>query len=67
MLGVLVPLAPDANSQVAGVEWYDSGIGFAVPLEHVLKVLPRWSEGKDLHTGILGINLKATIRTPSRP
>ncbi len=58
VLGVLVPLAPDATSQVAGVEWYDSGIGFAVPLDHVLRVLPRWSEGKDLHAGILGINLK---------
>ncbi len=58
VLGVLVPLAPDATSQVAGVEWYDSGIGFAVPLDHVLKVLPKWSEGKDLRPGILGINLK---------
>jgi serine protease Do len=58
VLGVLVPLAPDATSQVAGVEWYDSGIGFAVPLDHVLKVLPKWSAGKDLYTGILGINLK---------
>jgi serine protease Do len=60
VLGVLVPLAPDTGSEVAGVDWYDSGIGFAVPLEHVLKVLPRLKEGHDLKPGILGINLKGT-------
>ncbi len=58
VLGVLVPLMPDAGGQVAGVEWYDSGIGFAIPLDHILKVLPKWSEGKDLFSGILGVNLK---------
>ena len=30
--GVVVPMAPQATSEVAGAEWYDSGIGFAVPL-----------------------------------
>ena len=25
-----------AESEVAGTEFYDSGIGFAVPLEHVI-------------------------------
>ena len=33
VLGVLVPMSPDGSGEVAGVEWYDSGIGFAVPLE----------------------------------
>ena len=32
VLGVIVPMAPQGASEVAGVEWYDSGIGFAVPL-----------------------------------
>ena len=58
VLGVLVPLSPDSGSQVAGVEWYDSGIGFAVPLDHILKVLPDWSEGNDLYPGMLGISMK---------
>lgn len=58
VLGVLVPLAPEGGSDVAGYEWYDSGIGFAIPLEHVLEILPRWKEGKDLQPGILGINLR---------
>jgi len=58
VLGVLVPLTPDAGSESAGVDWYDSGIGFAVPLSHVEKVLPRLKSGQDLYPGILGINLK---------
>ena len=42
----------------AGVEWYDSGIGFAVPLTTVNRVLPRLEKGEDLHPGLLGISLK---------
>lgn len=57
VFGVLVPMAPQGD-EVAGVEWYDSGIGFAIPLETVLRMLPQWREGKDLHPGLLGISLK---------
>ena len=35
VLGVLVPLSPEATDEVAGVDWYDSGIGFAIPAEHI--------------------------------
>ena len=35
VMGVLVPLSPQAETEVAGVDWYDSGIGFAVPAEQV--------------------------------
>lgn len=60
VLGVLVPLSPagGTSSELAGVEWYDSGIGFAVPLEHVLHMLPRLVSGTDLHPGILGVSLR---------
>ncbi|MFO0849110.1 MAG: PDZ domain-containing protein [Gemmataceae bacterium] len=54
VFGVLVPLSPDATGDTAGVEWYDSGIGFAVPLEDVFAALPRLKTGKDLHPGRLG-------------
>jgi serine protease Do len=56
--GVLVPLSSQGSDKLAGVEWYDSGIGFAIPLEHVLKVLPRLKGGKDLHPGVMGVNVR---------
>ncbi|MCR4413427.1 MAG: PDZ domain-containing protein [Thermoguttaceae bacterium] len=55
VLGVLVPLSPETTSELAGYEWYDSGIGFAVPLEKVLELLPRLKQGKDLLPGQMGI------------
>jgi len=61
VLGILVPMSPQSigdgsDSEVAGAEFYDSGIGFAVPLEHVLKMLPKWRQG-DLLPGKLGVGL----------
>jgi len=56
-LGVLVPLSPQDDSELAGVEWYDAGIGFAVPLSHINRVLSRLQAGEDLHRGIMGITL----------
>src|SRR5262249_53384882 len=53
--GVLVPANPFAEGDTAGVEWYDSGIGFAIPFEDVLAVLPRLKQGKDLRKGLLGV------------
>ncbi len=63
VLGVLVPMAPqssgeDSTSELAGSQFYDSGIGFAVPLEHVNKILERWKQGDDLLPGKLGIGLQ---------
>lgn len=58
VLGVLVPLSPQPGAEVAGVEWYDSGIGFAVPLDTIMRMLPQMREGKDLQPGLLGISLK---------
>ncbi len=63
MMGVIVPLSPQSDDEVAGVEWYDSGIGFAVPAEHMLKTLPRWQNGEDLHAGLLGISLPGALYT----
>jgi serine protease Do len=57
VLGVIVPIAPQGASEVAGVEWYDSGIGFAVPLEAINNRLEQLKRGEDLRAGILGIGL----------
>ncbi|HEX6960619.1 MAG TPA: PDZ domain-containing protein [Lacipirellula sp.] len=62
VLGVLVPMSPQSGtgetSAMAGSEFYDSGIGFAVPLEHVYEVLDRWKKENDLKRGLLGVSLK---------
>jgi S1-C subfamily serine protease/predicted esterase len=62
VLGVLVPASPHAEGETAGIEWYDSGIGFAIPLEDILAVLPRLKQGQDLKKGVLGITAKGQDR-----
>ncbi len=57
VLGVLVPLKPNSDKHLAGYKWYDSGIAFAVPAEHIFKTLPRLCKG-DLHGGVIGIALR---------
>jgi len=59
VLGVLVPLSGDDRGVMAGSELYDSGIGFAVPLTHILERLPLLREGKDLEGGIMGVGMAA--------
>lgn len=56
--GILVPASPQGDDVTAGFEWYDSGIGFAIPFEDVLAALPRLKEGKDLEKGIVGVRFK---------
>jgi serine protease Do len=58
VLGVLVPLTPSGGSELAGYEWYDSGIGFAVPSDAVRRSVERLRDGDDLHPGRIGINIK---------
>jgi serine protease Do len=58
VLGVLVPLSPQQQDEVAGAEWYDSGIGFAVPLADLLPHLDQLKRGEELQPGLLGVTLK---------
>ncbi len=67
VLGVLVPLSPRAKTKIAGVEWYDSGIGFAVPMDHIQRVLSRLQEGKDLRSGIMGVTFKTSDELTGKP
>lgn len=57
VLGVIVPLSPQSAEEVAGYQWYDSGIGFAIDAEHILEILPRLKKGEDLYPGVIGVNL----------
>ena len=67
VLGVLVPLSPMASGEVQGVEWYDSGIGFAVPLEQISRLLPRLKEGHDLLPGLLGVHMQVRDQYADAP
>ena len=58
VIGILVPLSPDKSSESAGVEWYDSGIGFAIPTRDVLTAFERLKSGQDLLPGLMGIELR---------
>ncbi|MBN2021431.1 MAG: PDZ domain-containing protein [Pirellulales bacterium] len=57
VLGIIAPLSPHESEPVAGVEWYDAGIGFAVPPDDFLKALPRLKAGEDLKPGLAGFSL----------
>ena len=59
VMGILVPLSPQGDSESAGVEWYDSGIGFAIPLDDIYAVLDRLKLGSDLHPGLSGVSIKS--------
>lgn len=57
--GILIPASPKGDDLTAGFEWYDSGIGFAIPFEDILESLPRLKKGTDLEKGILGVRFKS--------
>lgn len=58
--GLIVPASTRAEGETAGVDVYDSGIGFAIPLEDIFAVLPRLKQGQELKRGLLGINPQGT-------
>ena len=58
VMGICVPLNPTAPGPAAGVEWYDSGIGFAIPISPSEKWLTQLKQGKNLEFGFLGLNVK---------
>ncbi len=59
VIGICVPLSPQSQEAGAGVEWYDSGIGFAVPLHGADNLIAALKEGKNIRQGYLGIQPKA--------
>jgi serine protease Do len=68
VMGIVVPLSPQANGDVAGVEWYDGGIGFAIPWLDALASAERLKAGKDLVPGLMGVVLKSSEEEPgARP
>ncbi|MCK6486044.1 MAG: PDZ domain-containing protein [Phycisphaerae bacterium] len=54
VIGVIVPMGMTGGS-LAGVEWYDSGIGFAITREAIERVIDRLKRGNDIEPGKMGV------------
>src|SRR5439155_24390887 len=65
--GILIPASPRGEDVTAGFEWYDSGIGFAIPMEDVMAVVPRLKKGIDLEKAVLGVQMKGQDQFGSVP
>ncbi|MGD2108757.1 MAG: trypsin-like peptidase domain-containing protein [Phycisphaerae bacterium] len=56
VIGLTVPMG-QRPGELAGVELYDSGVGFAIPKDRLEEIVSVLRTGKSLHRGWLGINL----------
>lgn len=59
MIGICVPMNPQSQAIGAGVEWYDSGIGFAIPIANADKLIERLKAGERILPAFLGIQSTA--------
>lgn len=59
VLGILSPMSPSDERSIAGVEWYDSGIGFAIPLADWMSAFERLKQGDDLVLGYVGVQFES--------
>lgn len=62
VLGLAVPLSPSGRN--AGVEWYDSGIGFAATIADIAPLLARMKDGQVLQRAWLGVQLSSSYLGP---
>lgn len=58
VIGICVPLSPRNPGVMAGVEWYDSGIGFAVPVHESAVLLDKLKAGEHVQHGMMGVQLE---------
>jgi serine protease Do len=65
VIGICVPLSPGSREEAAGAEWYDSGIGFAIPLNGLDGVLNRLKAGETLKHPFLGVATEPFGEPPS--
>ena len=55
LIGICVPMNPQSQAVAAGVEWYDSGIGFAVPVDDFAKIIERLKDGQKILPAFVGV------------
>ena len=59
VLGVLTPIRPGIATEGETAQWYDSGIGFAIPIDQILAKLPVAQAGTTILPGKLGMRPKS--------
>ena len=57
VIGLIVPIA-GAGSALAGAEWYDSGIGFAIYRDRIDQYFDRLLAGQNIEPGKIGVILE---------
>lgn len=62
VIGISVPMGRRPG-ELAGIELYDSGIGFAVPYQEICETVEFLKTGQSVHRGFLGIEIDR--RAPS--
>ena len=62
VMGISVPLSPSGRN--VGVDWYDSGIGFASTIQNLGDLIDRMKQGEVLHRGWLGVSTLASHDGP---
>jgi serine protease Do len=55
VVGILAPVSPGAFLEGDSSELYDSGIGFAIPMQDILDRLKRMQAGENIRGGKLGV------------
>ena len=58
VIGICVPINPRSTNPAGGVEWYDSGIGFAIPLAEAGTIIEAMKAGKTIRPAALGVRVK---------
>ena len=56
VIGLCVPMA-HRPGELAGVEMYDAGVGFAVPSRRLADIVPKLQAGTSFHRGWLGASI----------
>ncbi len=65
LIGICVPLNPQSSAVGAGVEWYDSGIGFAIPMDGAEALIERLKD-PEVRIAPAFLGVKPTPNTDGR-
>ncbi|MCH7872205.1 MAG: trypsin-like peptidase domain-containing protein [Planctomycetes bacterium] len=63
LIGVCVPMG-QGEDETAGIEWYDSGISFAVHTNRIRAQFERLKRGEDVQRGLMGVILDNSDSDP---